>query len=126
MSAHDEITALALKMMRAAESGDIEAFRACYADDATLWFNFNDRTVSIDEHLANAGGMHKHIENLRYEDIRVTPFAGGYVQQHRARGDLADDQKLDLPSCFVVAVRDGLIVHRDEYIDTASLTFLRG
>jgi ketosteroid isomerase-like protein len=117
--------ALALKMMHAAGERDIETLRKFYTDDATLWFNFSGKTVSADTHLSNVGALQAKITNLRYEDIRVIPFDGGYVQQHTVRGDLADGDKLEIAACFVVRMRDGLIAHRDEYLDSAATAKLR-
>jgi ketosteroid isomerase-like protein len=99
--------------------------RRCYAPDATLWFNFSNQTVDADSHIRNVGTLQSKISRLRYDEIRVTPFEGGYVQQHVVRGDLADGRKIEIPACFVVKLRDGLIGHREEYIDSAALAPLR-
>jgi ketosteroid isomerase-like protein len=117
--------ALARRMMQAAGERDLEALRSCYTDDATLWFNFSGETVSAVTHLNTVGALQAKISNLRYEDIRVIPFDGGYVQQHSVRGDLSDGTKLDIAACFIVHMRDGLIVHREEYIDSAATAKLR-
>ncbi len=111
---------LALKMMHAAEAGDLELVRECYTDDATLWTNSTGKTLSIDDHIKMVKGMRGKVTNLRYPDIKVIPFAGGYVQQHRVLGDLPDGKKLDIPVCFVAQVRDGKIAHRDEYLDSGA------
>jgi ketosteroid isomerase-like protein len=70
--------------------------------------------------------MQSRVSNLKYVDIRVTPFAGGYVQQHRVIGDLPNGDRLNIPACFVVQVREGKIAHRDEYIDSAALAPVQG
>jgi ketosteroid isomerase-like protein len=122
----EPMEALALKMMQAAEAGDLAAVRDCYADDATLWVNTTGKTVGIDEHLANMKVMRGRVSHLRYLDIRVNPFDGGFVQQHRVLGDLPDGATLDIAACFVVKVRGGKIAHRDEYIDSAAQAPVRG
>ncbi len=123
---HNPMQTLALKMMRAAEAGDLELVRTCYTDDATLWLNVTGKTLSIDEHIEIIRAMRGRVSNLRYLDIRVTPFVGGFVQQHRVLGDLPDGGTLDIDACFVVKVRDGKIAHRDEYLDSAAQAPVRG
>ena len=105
----EQTQALAHRMMKAAGERDLDTLAACYADDATLWFNFTGQTISARTHLSTVGALQAKITNLRYEDIRVIPFDGGYVQQHTVRGDLADGDKLEIAACFVVQMRDGLI-----------------
>jgi ketosteroid isomerase-like protein len=122
----EPMQALASKMMKAAEAGDLDAVRDCYTDDATLWVNTTGKTLSIDEHLANMRVMRGRVSHLRYLDIRVNPFVGGFVQQHRVLGDLPNGAILDIAACFVVKVRDGKIAHRDEYIDSAAQAPVRG
>ena len=118
----DEIRGLALRMMRAAELQDFEEARSCYTPNATLWFNFSGATVTIDAHLQNSRVMRERVLSLHYEDIRVTPFENGYVQQHVAHVQLTDGRTVAIPGCFVVQLRDGLIAHRDEYVDPSPMT----
>jgi ketosteroid isomerase-like protein len=117
---------LALKMMRAAQAGDMETVRDCYTADATLWLNVTGRTLKADDHIASIKAMRGRVNNLRYEDIQVKPFDGGYVQQHMVYGDLPDGGKFEVAACFVVQVRDGKIAHREEYIDSASIAPVLG
>lgn len=123
---HNQMEDLALKMMKAAEAGDLDLVRDCYAEDATLWINTKGTTISIDDHLKTVKAMRGRVNNLRYLDIRVTPFVGGFVQQHRVLGDLPDGQTLDIAACFVVQVRNGKIAHRDEYLDSLAQAPVRG
>jgi hypothetical protein len=66
------------------------------------------------------------VSQIRYLDIRVNPFDGGFVQQHRVLGDLPNGATLDIAACFVVKVKDGKIAHREEYIDSAAQAPVRG
>ncbi len=116
----DPMVALGLKMMKAAEAGDMALVRACYTDDAMLWLNTRRTAISIDDHIKMVQAMRGRASNIRYIDIRITPFAGGFVMQHLVLGDLPDGQALNIPACFVVKVRDGKIAYREEYIDSAA------
>lgn len=119
-TAHDEMVALGLKMMRAAEAGDMAAVRACYTEDAMLWVNTRRTAISIDDHIKMVEAMRGRAGNIRYLDIRITPFPGGFVMQHQVLGDLPGGKQLDIDACFVVKVRDGKIAYREEYIDSAA------
>jgi ketosteroid isomerase-like protein len=118
--------ALGLRMMRAAEAGDMVAVRDCYTDDATLWTNTTRKTLSIDEHITMIKGMRGRASNIRYLDIRITPTPDGFVMQHLVLGDLPEGKKLDIDACFIVKVRDGKIAHREEYIDSVAQAPVRG
>ncbi|WP_319798856.1 nuclear transport factor 2 family protein [Nitrobacter sp.] len=126
MSDRADMEALALRMMHAAQSGDLDTVRECYTADATLWLNVTGKTVRADDHMKNVKGMQSRVQDLRYVDIRVTAFEGGYVQQHLVTGKLADGSDLHIPACFVVKVIGGKIAHRDEYIDSAALAPVLG
>jgi ketosteroid isomerase-like protein len=117
---------LSRRMMAAAEAGNVDEIRKYYTQDATLWLNATGKTLTIDQHLGSVKQMRGRATNIRYVDIRVTPFKGGFVQQHRAIGDLPDGGKLSVDACFVCQVRDGKIAHREEYLDSAALAPVRG
>jgi ketosteroid isomerase-like protein len=107
--------------MAAVQAGDLEAARGYYALDATLWYNVSGETLTVEQHFKKAETVHRGFRNLRYDDIRVRAFTGGYVQQHRVLGELADGSIIDISVCLVVEVTDGKICHRDEYLDGAAI-----
>lgn len=118
-----ELKELALKLMRAAQAGDIGTLRECYTPDAKLWLNSRDAALSLDEHIKTVDAIRGRIHDLHYENIRVMPFdgGGGYVQQHRAVFTLSEGRKMEVAGCFICRVRGGKIERRDEYIDSAGL-----
>ncbi len=124
--ASNPMEALGLKMMRAAEAGDMDLVRQCYTDDATLWTNTTRKTLTIDEHITMIRGMRGRATNIQYLNIRITPFADGFVMQHLVLGDLPDGKKLDIEVCFILKVRDGKIAQREEYIDSLAQAPVRG
>lgn len=121
-----EAERLVSNMMAAAATGDYDALRAYYTPDATFWINITGKTLGLDDQLASVKGMRGRASNVEYVDVRVTPFEGGFVQQHRAIGDLNDGTKLEVHACFVCRTRDGKVYSREEYLDSAALTKVRG
>lgn len=119
-----EIIDFAQSMLEAAEVGDYEKLRDFYTPDAKLWFNSSDVWKTLDEHFASVGGFRDKLQNMRYAEARITPFGDGYVQQFRARANTADGTPLDMPVCIVARLRDGKILTREEYYDSAALQFL--
>ncbi len=113
------------KMMKAAEAGDMDLVRQCYTDDAMLWVNTRRTAISIDDHISMIKSMRGRATNIRYVDIRIAPFTGGFVMQHLVLGDLPEGQTLNIPACFVVKVRDGKISYREEYIDSGAQAPIR-
>jgi hypothetical protein len=62
----------------------------------------------------------ENVANLRYEDVRLQPIAGGFVEQHVVRGtERASGRELVLPAVVVCVVEGERITHLDEYFDSA-------
>jgi uncharacterized protein len=121
----EAMEALALKMMKAAQDYDFDTLRDCYTPDATLWLNITGATLRAEDHLNTVKTVTTQVRNLRHENIRVRAIPGGYVQQHRTRGELPNGKTYEVHACFVVEVRDGKIAHRAEYIDSAAVAAVR-
>src|SRR3546814_8550485 len=61
------------------------------------------------------------IDSFSYKDVKVHPFVGGFVQQHRTQGKMKSGQEFEVHACFVCVVENGKITRFDEYWDTSSL-----
>jgi ketosteroid isomerase-like protein len=106
-------------------AGDAEAVAACCAPDVVIWHNNDNLEVPLDKVLPLLRWLYRHVGELAYADVRRQAVARGYVQRHVVRGIKSSNGfKLELPACFVVEVRDGLIVRLDEYLDSAVITAL--
>lgn len=105
---------------------DAEGVLRHYADDVAIWRNFDRRTLNKKQVTKVIGVLVSAIEGLRYEDVRVTPTATGFVQQHVLCGTAPSGEALSVPACLVAEIRDGLIVRVDEYLDSAAMAPLMG
>lgn len=110
--------ALAARFFSALERGDKAAVAACYTPDVTIWHNTDRVEQSLDDNMAALGFFFSALTDRRYENVRLSAFEGGFVQQHVLTGRLANGGRLVWPACIICQVRDGLIVRLDEYMDS--------
>jgi uncharacterized protein len=101
-----------------------------YNDDAVIWHNFTDKTVSKAESLAIVAGFFKGFADAGYSrpyyvNIRLIYTDKGFVQQHVVEARKAD-QIFHMPGCLIIEVRDGRIARQDEYVDATPFLKLTG
>jgi ketosteroid isomerase-like protein len=126
MSDDEEIRALAKRFFDCVEQGDIDGLVACYAPDAEIWHNTDERIQGPGENRAVLGGMVTRIVDRLYDERRVQVFPNGFVQQHVLRGTRKQDGvRLALPACIVCTVENGKITRLDEYFDSARVADFR-
>ena len=115
---HDEIDALADRLLASIVAGDVDDVRSIYATDATIWHNFDQIDQTPDQSLRTLAYLRGLLSGMRYEDVRRTVLDDGYVQQHvlRATGPKGD---LEIPAVLRVYVAGGLITRIEEYLDPA-------
>ncbi|MGH7290865.1 MAG: nuclear transport factor 2 family protein [Myxococcota bacterium] len=112
--------AVARRFFAAIERGDLPVVRAIYAPDAVIWHNIDRKTKTREENLAMLAFALENVAKLRYEDVRLQPISGGFVEQHVVRGtEKASGRELVLPAVVVCAVDGGCITRLDEYFDSA-------
>lgn len=117
---HDEINDLADRFVAAVAAGDIATVEAIYADDATIWHNFDQIDQSRADNITSLVGLHRSLTNVRYEEVRRTIVDDGFYQQHVLRAT-AKNGELELPAALRVYVADGRITRLEEYLDTAQV-----
>lgn len=116
---------LADRMVAAIEAGDFEAMEDCFAPGAVIWHCDDNEEVGIDRVVRTLRWLHRHVDNLRYTEIRRAPLPGaGYVQQHVLRATTHDGQDLCVPACLVVEVDRARITRLDEYLDSGRVAVL--
>jgi uncharacterized protein len=111
---------LAERFLGAIESGDVATVRACYAPDAAIWHNNDDREQDVDRNLRSLEWFMRKLPDRHYRVVRREALKDGFLQQHVLEATLPDGTKWKMPACVVVKVRDGLIVRLDEYLDSAA------
>jgi ketosteroid isomerase-like protein len=112
---------IARRLIDAIVAGDVAAVEELYGDDLIGWQNFTGRELNRRQMLKIVRVLGGDVKDLRYDDIRVTPTARGYVQQHVLRATARDGRAVECAACLVVQVADGKIRRIDEYMDGAAL-----
>jgi ketosteroid isomerase-like protein len=113
------MAALSTELIRAVTEPRLELLDDLLTDDFVMWHNFSRVAMTRAEAL---GFFHRYFPTIRlsYHDIRLTPTAAGWVQQHLVNSDTAAGAAVrDMPACMVVTVAGRRISRIDEYIDTA-------
>jgi ketosteroid isomerase-like protein len=113
------IMALAERFVGAIERGDIEAVKACYADDARIWHNFDNIDQTVEENLKVLGWVARVLPERKYNILRRVVIPGGFLQQHVLTGKLKSGASFSMPACLVVQVKEGRISRLEEYLDPA-------
>jgi ketosteroid isomerase-like protein len=91
-----------------------------YAPDAVIWHNTDRTEKTREQNLAMLAWAVEHVAGLRYEDVRLEPIPGGFVERHVVRGtEKASGRELVLPAVVVCRVERGRITRLDEYFDSA-------
>jgi ketosteroid isomerase-like protein len=117
---------IAKRLIDAITAGDVAAVEALYHDDLVGWQNFSGRELNRRQMLKIIRLLTADVQDLRYEEVRVTPTTRGYVQQHVLRATAKGGQAVACAACLVVEVADGRIRRIDEYMDGAALAPLLG
>ena len=118
------VLALADRMFRAIETGDLDALRAVYADDVAVWTNFDDTEQPLDRAMAIVGWLCSKLSDRHYVVKRRELVAGGILQQHVLRGTAPDGTVVAMPACIVGTVAGGRITRVEEYLDPAGVAAL--
>ena len=122
----DQTAALAKRFFDSIEAGNIDAVGACYADNVAIWHNTDGL---IEDKVRNLKVLRRfvgHIKGIKYDQRRLSVFAGGFVHQHVLRGTRPDGVAVELPAVLVCTVRDGKITRLDEYFDSAQVAVFTG
>ena len=121
MTSPNALFALADRFMRAAEGDDEDAVLRCYAPDARIWHNNDQKAQGPEENVKVLRWVWDRLKQRRYEIVSRQAFPGGYVQQHILTGVLTDGTPFRMPACLVVTVENERIARLDEYIDSAQI-----
>jgi len=113
----DETLALAERMFRAIEIGDLDDLRELYDPDIVVWANFDDREQDIDGSMRLLGWLCAKLSDRRYDVKRRDVIPGGFLQEHVLRGTAPDGSEVAMPACIVATVVDGHITRVNEYLD---------
>ena len=106
------------RLLHAIESGDVDAARAAYAPDATIWHNHDQVDQDVDANLRVLGWLVANTAARSYTEVRRHVLDDGrIVQQHVLRLTFADGRTAALPACLFVTVDGQRVARIEEYLD---------
>lgn len=118
MSESELHLALTDAFFKAIEAGDIEAVRAAYAPEATIWHNTDDYAQPVSENLWVLTWLTRHLADRHYQIIRRVAIPGGVFQQHVLTGTMIDGVSFSMPAAIVLFFKDSQIIRIEEYLDS--------
>lgn len=113
------------RFAEATNTGRADVTMSMCVPGATVWHNFDDKTIEYAGTGATLEWMHRQIPDLRWETRSIAFADDGWVWQAAITGT-APGGDLRAHSCMIVHLNDdGLITSLDEYIDPAAMAPLR-
>jgi ketosteroid isomerase-like protein len=123
MNAHvNPVDTLADAFFGALEAGSVEDVNACFAPGATIWHNFDCKTLTPQENVPGLEALFGNFVRREYREVRRQPTPAGFVQQHVLRLETPDGTVIDWPACIIFDVSDGRISRLAEYVDLSQLS----
>lgn len=120
----EETLALADRMFRCIEAGDLEGLRALYADDIVVWANFDGQEQDLESSMKILRWLCRTLTDRHYEVRRRELIPGGFLQEHVLRGTAPDGTAIAMPACIVATIADGRVTRVHEYLDPAGVVAL--
>ncbi|MGI9054089.1 MAG: nuclear transport factor 2 family protein [Ilumatobacteraceae bacterium] len=114
----DDHLELAERFFAAIETGDLAAVGDLYAPSAEIWHNHDGLVQDRESNLKTLAWMVANLPHRRYDVIRRSATADGFVQQHVLSATNRAGQNVELPACIICTIADGRIVRLDEYFDS--------
>lgn len=105
----------------ALEEGDIDKVLSCYADDAQIWHNFDQVTMTPEQNGASLVRDFFAVFSTReYLEVRRYLLPTGAVQQHVLKLVRHDGKSISWPGCIVFELIGDKIKRLEEYVDLSS------
>lgn len=117
--ARSDATAILQTMFNAVETGDIDTFEALCAEGATIWHNYDRKTMPLSETAKGLRAMSQVVEGVRYAERRYVAIPGGAIAEHVLRGTTRSGKRIDAPVIAHIHLTAGKVAHIDEYLDPA-------
>ena len=102
---------------RSVATRDLDIARRLFAPGATVWNAMGNATMTVEDGLRILQAVLGVTNELSYTDVRVTPTAQGYLDQHYVDAVMKSGQHIRFPALIVVTINDGLITRFEEYIE---------
>jgi ketosteroid isomerase-like protein len=114
------------RLFAAIAAGDVDAVADLYHPDVVVWHNSDGMEQTAEDNLVILRWVSRNVAGLRYDEVRRSETALGFVQQHVMRGIAPSGTPIEVPACVVCTVENGKITRLDEYLDAAHTAPLRG
>ena len=108
------------KLFETVESGDLNELLEIFSPDAMVWHNTDDALTDIPTTIRNLRLIRESAVEFRYDDIRRSPTADGFVQQHTLVVRMPDGRAIRDLCCCICKVEGGRITRMDAYHDSAA------
>ena len=105
----------------AIQAADVDAVRDLYEPTATIWHNTDGLEQHRDDNMRTLSWMVRNLPDLTYTDVRRSPTADGFVQEHVLVATNRAGRRIEVPACIVATVLDGRITRLNEYLDSRSV-----
>src|SRR3546814_14584171 len=92
----EEMHALSQRLRTAYEARDPDAMGDLYSSDAVIWHSHDDLALTLERHLTTFIQTTSAIDSFSYIDLKVQPFVGGFVPQHRTQPKIQNGQKFGI------------------------------
>lgn len=117
-------TELANRFTEAFNNADEDAFRALFAENATLWHSHDNLDQTVDENWEAQVQMRIAFE-ASFEVKSLEELTDGYLQQYVVRfTNRQNGKSVDVYACIIATVENGLITRMQEYLDTGAIAGL--
>lgn len=112
------------RFIAAIERGDVDTVLKIYADDATIWHNYDNLEVTAQDNARQIRWFSTRLAGMQYTDIRRIDFPGGLIQQHVLQGTAPNGDVIELHAMLKIEVQNGRIARLEEYLDPAQAASL--
>ncbi len=125
MSSTEAHLDVARRFLDALNNNDGDAVREIYHPEARIWHNFEEGLQSVELNIKTLHWMHRKLNNLHYDLVRLEALPNGYLQQHVLRGETTGGETIALYACAICTVEDGRLTALEEYLDPAQVAALQ-
>jgi ketosteroid isomerase-like protein len=125
MTGSAQIIDVADRLTAAFAAKDIHALAALYADDMSVWHNYDRTAKPKAVNVQMVAGFFAGFHSVAYTQIKRQYSDTGFTQEHIVVARGPDGGVLgELPCCIVVTVVNRQISWISEYIDSAQIALL--
>ena len=109
----------ATRLEAAVTGGDRTALEELLSADFALWYAARNFEVDRSQAIEIILNLSSELDDFRYEDAVRYPTETGYVQRHFATS-LHEGERIRVPACVFMELKNGQICYAREYFDSAS------